>query len=88
MFREPKNRNDLTGLFKKFITKAKQRGTVLLAVCKGKVAEGIDFSDELCWAVFIIGIPYPPMGEDKIVLKRKYLDEIKKNMGLKLLKKR
>ena len=48
MFREPKNRNDLTGLFKKFITKAKQRGTVLLAVCKGKVAEGIDFSDELC----------------------------------------
>ena len=32
----------------------------MFAVQRGKVAEGIDFSDELCRAVLLIGVPYPP----------------------------
>ena len=52
-----------------FKDKARSKGAVLLAVCKGKVAEGIYFSDELCRAVFLIGIPYAPMKEPKVVHK-------------------
>ena len=32
----------------------------MFAVHRGKVAEGIDFSDELCRAIFLVGVPYPP----------------------------
>jgi Fanconi anemia group J protein len=32
---------------------------VLLAVCRGKVAEGLDFSDDAARMVIIIGIPFP-----------------------------
>ena len=42
----------------------------MFAVCRGKVSEGIDFSDELCRAVFMVGIPYPPVQDKRIELKK------------------
>jgi Rad3-related DNA helicase len=42
----------------------------MFAVSRGKVSEGIDFSDELCRAVFMIGIPYPPIKDIKIASKK------------------
>lgn len=46
----------------------------LFAVCRGKASEGIDFSDSRARAVVIIGIPYPNFMEQRIKLKRAFLD--------------
>ncbi|KRX10391.1 hypothetical protein PPERSA_10490 [Pseudocohnilembus persalinus] len=51
-------------------------GAILLAVSKGKLSEGYDFPDDLCRAVIVVGIPFPPIMETKVEQKRKYLDEI------------
>ncbi|KAJ1375116.1 hypothetical protein KIN20_038370 [Parelaphostrongylus tenuis] len=44
---------------------------------KAQVSEGIDFSDKCSRAVCIIGVPYPPLMDVRICLKRLYLNEIK-----------
>ena len=55
-----------------------------MAVCRGKVSEGIDFSDVRGRAVVITGLPYPPNKDPKIVVKRRYLDEACRSEGGKL----
>lgn len=35
------------------------KGAAFLAVCRGKVSEGIDFSDDNARVVVIVGIPFP-----------------------------
>lgn len=60
----------------KFLQKAVyERGAVLLAVCRGKASEGIDFSDAMCRCVIITGIPYPTLTDRKVTMRRQYLDE-------------
>lgn len=51
-----------------------QNGAVLLAVCRGKVSEGIDFADEQARAVVTIGIPFPHLADAQVILKKKYND--------------
>ncbi|CAF1166635.1 unnamed protein product [Adineta ricciae] len=53
-----------------------ERGAMLFAVARGKLSEGIDFSDKSCRAVIIIGIPFAPHQDRRVVAKRHYLDEI------------
>lgn len=50
------------------------RGAVLLAVCRGRASEGIDFSDAKARAVILTGIPYPPVFDPKVAVKRAHLD--------------
>jgi Rad3-related DNA helicase len=45
-------------------------------VCRGKVSEGIDFVDELARAVFLIGIPFPPIYDKRIEIKKNYMDRV------------
>jgi regulator of telomere elongation helicase 1 len=59
----------------------------MFAVCRGKVSEGIDFSDELCRAVFLVGIPYPPIQDKRITLKKEYIDKIFSDNSLNQFKK-
>ena len=61
-----------------FKAASKERGAALFGVLRGKGSEGVDFIDTAARGVFIIGIPFPPFKDIKIVLKKKYLDEIKK----------
>lgn len=36
-----------------------QNGAILMGVCRGRISEGLDFSDKAARCVMIIGIPYP-----------------------------
>ena len=50
------------------------KGAIFMGVCRGKVSEGLDFADINGRAVFITGLPYPPLKDPKIILKKRYLD--------------
>ncbi|KAL1424928.1 hypothetical protein MTO96_019790 [Rhipicephalus appendiculatus] len=50
-------------------------GALLLAVCRGKVSEGLDFADNSARAVVTIGIPFPNVKDMQVDLKRKYNDQ-------------
>ena len=50
-------------------------GAVLLAVCRGKASEGIDFADEYARAVAVVSIPYASAGEPTVVLKKAYQND-------------
>lgn len=51
------------------------KGAIFMAVCRGKVSEGLDFADTYGRAVMITGLPFPPFKDPRIVLKKKYLQE-------------
>lgn len=43
-------------------------GALLIAVCRGKVSEGLDFSDDNARAVVTIGIPFPNIKDLQVTL--------------------
>ncbi|XP_049911482.1 Fanconi anemia group J protein isoform X4 [Epinephelus moara] len=57
-------------------------GALLIAVCRGKVSEGLDFTDDNARAVVTIGIPFPNIKDLQVELKMKYNDQHCKNRGL------
>ncbi|KFP84246.1 Fanconi anemia group J protein, partial [Acanthisitta chloris] len=62
--------------------KGEKDGALLIAVCRGKVSEGLDFCDENARAVVTIGIPFPNVKDLQVELKRKYNDQHKSTRGL------
>ncbi|KAE9617276.1 putative RNA helicase [Lupinus albus] len=61
---------------------SKKGGAALLGVCRGKVSEGIDFSDDNARVVIIVGIPFPNINDIQIALKKKYNDTYKSSQNL------
>jgi Fanconi anemia group J protein len=59
-------------------------GAIFLAVYRGKVSEGIDFSDDNARAVLAVGIPFPNFKDLQVSLKREYQD-IKSRADRKLV---
>lgn len=59
-----------------------ESGALLLAVCRGKISEGVDFADNNARAVITIGLPFPNFKSTEITDKRKYNDKFCKEMGL------
>lgn len=57
------------------INDATCKGAIFLAVCRGKVSEGLDFADMNGRAVIITGLPFPPFKDPRVILKKKYLQE-------------
>ena len=49
-------------------------GACLMAVCRGKVSEGLDFTDDNGRAVIITGIPYAPAKDPHVMAKQQYLN--------------
>ncbi len=49
---------------------ASPEGAVLFGVCRGKLAEGIDFKDEAARGVIVVGIPFPHKGDLQVLRKR------------------
>jgi len=45
------------------------------------VSEGLDFSDCNGRAVVITGLPFPPVMDPKVILKMKFLDEVRSQGG-------
>ncbi|XP_004499955.1 uncharacterized protein [Cicer arietinum] len=61
---------------------SKKGGAALLGVCRGKVSEGIDFSDDNARLVIIVGIPFPNINDIQVSLKKKYNDTFKSSKQL------
>ncbi|KNC49459.1 uncharacterized protein AMSG_11882 [Thecamonas trahens ATCC 50062] len=87
---EPRAKADFEGTMAKFYAAIKGSkaspptigGAVLLAVYRGKVSEGIDFSDDNARSVLCVGIPYPNIKDRKITIKRRYNDTHSTSRGL------
>ena len=47
----------------------------MMGVCRGRISEGLDFSDNAARCVIMVGIPYPLLNDPKVMLKRDYLDK-------------
>lgn len=79
VFFEPRNRDDFAGKIDEFrqAIENNKNGAIFMAVSRGKLSEGIDLSDDYCRAVVIIGLPYPAVADPRVMLKKKYLDEIR-----------
>ncbi|KAL4236900.1 Regulator of telomere elongation helicase 1 [Mactra antiquata] len=88
IFVEPKSKGVLNDVMNDFYSKINDQslnGAIFIAVCRGKVSEGLDFSDINGRAVVITGLPYPPYLDPKVVLKMQYLDELKMKDGFQTI---
>ena len=61
---------------------ASPRGALLLAVCRGKASEGVDFRDHRARLVVVTGIPFAPARDARVVAKRDFLDQRKQRGGV------
>ncbi|KAK7200228.1 helicase [Novymonas esmeraldas] len=79
VFVEPHNSNDLSAIvhgFQAEVDASPLRGAVLLAVCRGKISEGIDFADNHGRCVVVTGIPYANHTDLFVRLKREYITSV------------
>ena len=48
---------------------------IMMCVSRGKLSEGLNFSDNLARACLVIGIPYLLVNDSKVNLKKQWLDQ-------------
>jgi regulator of telomere elongation helicase 1 len=78
---EPRESSKLKATMKEFYEKVDQKaegditGAVFFAVCRGKVSEGLDFSNNYGRTVVVTGLPFAQNMDQKVKLKREYLDQ-------------
>ncbi|XP_076361576.1 regulator of telomere elongation helicase 1 isoform X2 [Tachypleus tridentatus] len=85
IFIEPQGKDAFQESIEQFYNKIyapESRGASFFAVCRGKVSEGLDFSDRNARAVIITGLPFLPFLDPRVKLKMSYLDEEQNNKGL------
>ena len=79
IFIEPKDsskyQSTMDKYYKTIFKPGEKGGAILMGVCRGRISEGLDFSDNAARCVIIVGIPYPMMTEPKVLLKKDYLDK-------------
>ncbi|XP_017484013.1 PREDICTED: regulator of telomere elongation helicase 1 homolog [Rhagoletis zephyria] len=73
---EPRNKESFTTSMEEFYKSIRDaKGACFMAVCRGKVSEGLDFADRNGRAVIITGLPFPPLKDPKVILKKRYLED-------------
>lgn len=78
IFVEPVKSADLKPIWKEYCEACVlKKGALLFAIARGKLTEGVDFSDRQCRAVFVCGLPFPPLHDPKVRLKKQFLVERK-----------
>lgn len=78
IFVEPRTKDAFDTTMKDYyanINDPKTKGAIFMAVCRGKVSEGLDFADINGRAVIITGLPFPPLKDPRVMLKKKYLQD-------------
>lgn len=78
IFIEPRNKTELKKAMTDYYTKINEEnsnGAIFMAVLRAKVSEGLDFADMYGRAVIITGLPFGPIKDPKIILKKKYLND-------------
>eukprot|EP00934_Nitzschia_sp_Nitz4_P001860 Nitzschia sp. Nitz4//scaffold52_size167869//154943//157756//NITZ4_002298-RA/size167869-processed-gene-0.140-mRNA-1//-1//CDS//3329554101//1860//frame0 len=74
IFREPKQASQMDATLEAFseAARGKKEGGLLLSVIGGKLSEGINFADDLCRCVVVVGLPYAdksdPILQEKLKL--------------------
>ncbi|KAF2365632.1 DEAD2 [Trinorchestia longiramus] len=79
-FIEPQSKDAFSTTMNEFYEKVNDpalRGAIFMAVCRGKVSEGLDFADGNGRAVVVTGLPYPPYKDPRVMLKQQYLNNIR-----------
>ncbi|XP_078049621.1 regulator of telomere elongation helicase 1 isoform X2 [Augochlora pura] len=77
---EPQYREGFKNVMIEYCEKIKDpscKGAIFMAVCRGKVSEGLDFANANGRAVLITGLPFPPLKDPRVILKQRYLEEIR-----------
>ncbi|CAI2375692.1 unnamed protein product [Moneuplotes crassus] len=75
VYKEPKRSSQFKSVRRNFESDIDNGlGAVLFGVCRGKVSEGLDFSDKAARCVIIIGMPFAQFKDPKVVLKKEYLE--------------
>lgn len=83
-FVEPKSKHLLPQMieeYRKEVEDHKGRKAVFFAVCRGKLSEGLNFTDSLARAVIITGIPFPPFKDRRVQLKKEFMDGCCRTLG-------
>jgi Fanconi anemia group J protein len=72
---EPKDNNELKSVINNYKTAISSgRKAIMFCVFKGKISEGISFSDSYCRSVIMIGIPYGNTQDRRSSLKKEFQD--------------
>ncbi len=62
IYREPKDAEKYQKVMEDYyaaIYGGSKKGAIMMGVCRGRMSEGLDFSDNAARMVIIIGIPFP-----------------------------
>ncbi|CAD7968019.1 unnamed protein product [Amoebophrya sp. A25] len=75
MLQEPRRAVDLPKVWQEYqaLCEEGQPGAILCAIARGKLTEGVDFSDRQCRCVAVVGLPYPSLHDQRVVLKQQFL---------------
>nr|XP_033320828.1 regulator of telomere elongation helicase 1 homolog [Megalopta genalis]XP_033320829.1 regulator of telomere elongation helicase 1 homolog [Megalopta genalis]XP_033320830.1 regulator of telomere elongation helicase 1 homolog [Megalopta genalis] len=77
---EPQHKDSFRNVMIEYCEKIKDpscKGAIFMAVCRGKVSEGLDFANANGRAVLITGLPFPPLKDPRVILKQRYLEEMR-----------
>ena len=73
-FEEPKGSDKIVEMLEKYQLALAHKGAILAAVCRGKLCEGVDFTDRQCRGVVVAGMPYPSLYDKRVELKKMFMN--------------